>query len=95
MLQIIIPAIIGAVIAAIIVGYFAHSAGRSYERKQYDSKVGSAEEKAREIIDEALKTAETTKKEALLEIKEESLKNRQNTEKAYKEILNRMCIIDH
>ena len=47
MLQIIIPAIIGAVIAAIIVGYFAHSAGRSYERKQYDSKVGSAEEKAK------------------------------------------------
>ena len=66
MLQIIIPAIIGAVIAAIIVGYFAHSAGRSYERKQYDSKVGSAEEKAREIIDEALKTAETKKREALL-----------------------------
>ena len=28
-------------------------------------------------------------------MKEESLKNRQNTEKAYKEILNRMCIIDH
>ena len=54
MLQIIIPAIIGAVIAAIIVGYFAHSAGRSYERKQYDSKVGSAEEKAREIIDLSL-----------------------------------------
>ena len=50
-------AMIGAVIAAIIAGYFAHSAGRSYERKQYDSKVGSAEEKAREIIDEALKTA--------------------------------------
>ena len=70
MLQIIIPAIIGAVIAAIIAGYFAHSAGRSYERKQYDSKVGSAEEKAREIIDEALKTAETKKREALLETKE-------------------------
>ena len=56
MLQIIIPVLIGAVIAAIIAGFIAHSAGRSYERKQYDSKVGSAEEKAREIIDEALKT---------------------------------------
>ena len=55
MLQIIIPVLIGAVIAAIIAGFIAHSAGRSYERKQYDSKVGSAEEKAREIIDEALK----------------------------------------
>ena len=85
MLQIIIPAIIGAVIAAIIVGYFAHSAGRSYERKQYDSKVGSAEEKAREIIDEALKAAETKKKEALLEVKEESLKTKNELEKETKE----------
>ena len=85
MLQIIIPAIIGAVIAAIIAGYFAHSAGRSYERKQYDSKVGSAEEKAREIIDEALKTAETKKREALLEAKEESLKTKNELEKETKE----------
>ena len=85
MLQIIIPAIIGAVIAAIIVGYFAHSAGRSYERKQYDSKVGSAEEKAREIIDEALKTAETKKREALLEAKEESLKTKNELDKETKE----------
>ena len=85
MLQIIIPAIIGAMIAAIIVGYFAHSAGRSYERKQYDSKVGSAEEKAREIIDEALKTAETKKREALLEAKEESLKTKNELEKETKE----------
>ena len=85
MLQIIIPVLIGAVIAAIIAGFIAHSAGRSYERKQYDSKVGSAEEKAREIIDEALKTAETKKKESLLEIKEESLKTRNELEKETKE----------
>ena len=35
--------------------------------------IGSAEEKARGIIDEALKTAETKKRETLLEVKEESL----------------------
>ena len=85
MLQIIIPVLIGAVIAAIIAGFIAHSAGRSYERKQYDSKVGSAEEKAREIIDEALKTAETKKREALLEAKEESLKTKNELEKETKE----------
>ena len=45
------------IIVAIIVWF----AARSYERKQYDSKVGSAEQKSREIIDEALKTAETKK----------------------------------
>ena len=46
MLQIIIPVLIGAVIAAIIAGFIAHSAGRSYERKQYDSKVGSDRRKS-------------------------------------------------
>lgn len=34
--------------------------------------VGSAQDKARQIVDEALRTAETKKREALLEAKEES-----------------------
>ena len=42
-------------------------------------KIGSAEEKAREIIDEAMKAAETKKKEALLEVKEEILKDKERT----------------
>ena len=69
------------IIVAIIVWF----AARSYERKQYDSKVGSAEQKSREIIDEALKTAETKKREALLEAKEESLKTKNELEKETKE----------
>ena len=40
--------------------------------------IGSAEEKARGIIDEALKAAETKKRETLLEVKEESLRTRTN-----------------
>ena len=40
--------------------------------------MGSAEEKAREILDDALKTAEAKKREALLEAKEESLKAKNN-----------------
>ena len=82
MLQIMVPLMmIITVIAAIIVWF----AARSYERKQYDSKVGSAEEKSREIIDEALKTAETKKREALLEAKEESLKTKNELEKETRE----------
>ncbi len=69
------------VIVAVVVWIFA----RSYERKQYDSKIGSAEEKSREIIDEALKTAETKKREALLEAKEESLKTKNELEKETRE----------
>ena len=44
-------------------------------KKNADCKIGNAETKAREIIDDAVKTAEAKKKESLLEIKEESIKN--------------------
>ena len=57
----------------------------SYKTKVDKSKIGSAEDKAREIIDEALKVAETKKREALLEAKEESLKTKNELEKEAKE----------
>lgn len=47
--------------------------------------MGNAEEKAREIIDDALKVAERSKREALLEAKEESLKTKNELEKETKE----------
>ncbi len=47
--------------------------------------VGTAEVKARNIIDEACKTAETKKREALLEAKEESLKTKNELERETKE----------
>ena len=52
MSQIMVPIMIIVMIVVAIITWFA---ARNYERKQYDSKVGSAEEKSREIIDEALK----------------------------------------
>ncbi len=57
----------------------------NYYKKTTEAKIGSAEEKARQIIDDALKTAETKKREALLEAKEESLKTRNDLEKETKE----------
>ena len=82
MSQIMVPIMIIVMIVVAIITWFA---ARNYERKQYDSKEGSAEEKSREIIDEALKTAETKKREALLEAKEESLKTKNELEKETKE----------
>lgn len=82
MSQIMVPIMIIVMIVVAIITWFA---ARNYERKQYDSKVGSAEEKSREIIDEALKVAETKKREALLEAKEESLKTKNELEKETKE----------
>lgn len=58
--------------------------------KQDAEKVGTAEEKARNIIDEALKTAETKKREALLEAKEESLKTKNELEKETRERRNEL-----
>lgn len=77
----VITACITLVVAAVITWFVA----AAYHRKVGDKKVGSAEVKAREIIDEALKTAETRKKEMLLEAKEESIKTKNELEKESKE----------
>lgn len=77
--------IISVLITAIIVAPITWLAAVAYRKKSYESKIGSAEEKSREIIDEALKIAETKKKEALLEAKEENLKARNELEKETKE----------
>ena len=53
--------------------------------KDKAEKIGNAEEKARNIIDEALKAAETKKREGLLELKEETLRNKNELERESKE----------
>ena len=75
--------IISALIAAVIVAPITWLAAVAYRKKSYESKI--AEEKSREIIDEALKVAETKKKEALLEAKEENLKAKNELEKETRE----------
>lgn len=77
--------IISVLLTAIIVAPITWVMAVAYRKKSYESKIGSAEEKSREIIDEALKAAETKKKEALLEAKEENLKARNELEKETKE----------
>ena len=77
--------IVIAVALALIVGIISHFATISNLKRNAESKIGNAEAKAREIIDDAVKTAETTKKEALLEVKEESIKTKNDLEKETKE----------
>jgi ribonuclease Y len=77
--------VIASVITAVIVALVAWKSAISYYKKVVEGKIGSADEKAREIIDEALKTAETKKREALLEAKEESLKTKNELERETKE----------
>ena len=54
-------------------------------RKETEAKIGNADEKARSIIDEAIKTAEAKKREEMLEIKEESIKAKNDLDKEIKE----------
>ncbi len=56
-----------------------------YRKNVSEKKIGNAESKAREIIDEAIKTAESKKKEALLEAKEENLKTKNELDKEIRE----------
>ena len=80
-----IPIVIAIIATLVIVAPTTWVISSNAINKRNDATIGNANEKAREIIDEALKTAETKKKEALLEVKEESLKTKNELEKETKE----------
>lgn len=84
-MELVITAIIAVLITSVIVAPLVWKIAIANRVKNYEAKVGTAEEKAREIIDEAIKTAETKKREALLEAKEEALKNKNEFERETKE----------
>ena len=74
---ILVTLVIAAVVTAVIMNQL--------EQKKADSKIGSAEERARSIIDDAVKTAEAKKRESLLEVKEESIKTKNELDREIKE----------
>ncbi|MBO4411719.1 MAG: ribonuclease Y [Lachnospiraceae bacterium] len=80
--------IVVAAVVCIAVGILMYFVGSSHQKKIYEEKVGGAEQKSREIIDEAIKTAEGKKREALLEVKEESLRSKNELEKEIRERRN-------
>ena len=63
----------------------AYKVGADKTKAQQEKTIGSAETRARQIIDDAVKTAETKKREALLEAKEEALKHKNEFEKEQRE----------
>ncbi len=75
--------IMGAV--AVVLAVIGFIAGTIYRRKSAEATIGSAEDEARRILNDAMKTAEQKKKEALLEAKEEIHTMRQETEKDLRE----------
>lgn len=79
--SVIIAVVITLLVTAVVV-YFVTTV---YYKKVTEAKIGNADEKAREIIDEAVKTAETKKREAMLEAKEESIRVKNDLDKEVKE----------
>ncbi len=72
----------GAALVVGVVGFFVGSAVRKHSAEKT---IGSAETEAKRILNDAMKTAETRKKETLLEAKEEIHQLRQDTEKELRE----------
>lgn len=81
MVGIIIAIIATLVIAVPVSAYVANTSSK----KAMEITIGNAEDKAREIIDEAIKAADAKKREASLEVKEETIKARHDFEKETKE----------
>nr|WP_296487814.1 ribonuclease Y [uncultured Acetatifactor sp.] len=81
MLEIIIAVAISVVLTAAATTFVV----TGYQKKSADAAIGGAQDKAREIIDEALKTAESKKRESLLEVKEESIRAKNELDKEIKE----------
>ena len=74
-----------AAVAAVIALLIGFLVGIQYRKKVAEKEISSAEDEARRIINEAIKSSESKKREALLEAKEEILRNRAEYEKEVKE----------
>ena len=84
-MQGIIAVVITAVIVAVVTAFIAVFATKTHIQKVSDEKIGSAEERARTIIDDAVKAAEEKKRESLLEIKEESIRTKNELDREIKD----------
>ena len=72
-------------VAVAVTAVVASILSASNTKRKIEETIGKAEDKARSIIDEALKTAEAKKREALLEVKEESIRTKNELDKEIKE----------
>ncbi len=74
-----------------IIGFFMGTlAGVMYRKRIAEAQIGSAEEKARKVIDDAIKTGEAKKREMLFEAKEENIKVKSELDQEVKERRNEL-----
>ena len=75
-----VPVLITA-LSGVVVSIAAFLLGIYYRKRVAEKEISSAEEEARRIINDAIKSAESRKREAMLEAKEEIMKQRSEYEK--------------
>ncbi|MBD5466927.1 MAG: ribonuclease Y [Lachnospiraceae bacterium] len=79
------PVVVAVIVTLVIAVPLSAFLAMSRQKKAIEQKIGNADDKAREIIDDALKTAEAKKREGLLEVKEESIRTKNELDKEIKE----------
>ncbi len=79
------PVVVAVIVTLVIAVPLSAFLAMNRQKKAIEQKIGNADDKAREIIDDALKTAEAKKREGLLEVKEESIRTKNELDKEIKE----------
>ncbi len=79
------PITIVFVVVAVLLGVLGFFIGSHYRKKSAEATIGSAEEEAKRILSDAMKAADSKKKEVLVEAKDEIYHMRQDAEKDIRE----------
>ena len=72
-------------VAAAVAGALGFYLGGENRKRTAEAKIGSAEEEAKRIVNDAIKTAEQTRKETIIEAKDEAFKLKSDADKEIKD----------
>ena len=84
-LLIVLYCAIAFVVSGLIFGFIAFKLGVNYRKKVAEAEIGSAEEEAKRIVNDAIKDADSKKKETIIEAKDEIHRLRTDAERELKE----------
>lgn len=82
---VILLCLVSFVAAGLIFGFIAFKMGVNYRKKVAEAEIGSAEDQAKKVLSDAMKDADTKKKEAIIEAKDEIHKLRTDADREIKE----------
>ena len=81
----IIVTVLVVVVVAAVVGVLCFYLGAAYRKRTAEAKLGSAEEEAKRIVNDAIKSAEQKRKETIVEAKDEAFRLKAEADKEIKD----------